>query len=84
MKTEAGQRTLALSALAVAALERHRARLGAVPHPERLVFTVSGVLGHSSPAVTLAIYSHALPSRMRETAERVDALYRATGRNPAG
>jgi integrase len=33
------------------------------------------VLGHSSPAVTLRVYGHALPSRMREAADAVDALY---------
>lgn len=41
------------------------------------VATVSGTVGHSSPAVTMRIYSHALPSRMREAAARVDALYGA-------
>src|SRR5262249_17511643 len=39
-KTTAGRREIPLSGRAVAALERHRERLGAVlPHPERLVFT---------------------------------------------
>ena len=37
--------------------------------------TVSGVLGHSSPAVTMRTYAHALPSRKREAAARVDAIY---------
>jgi integrase len=39
------------------------------------VATVAGILGHSSPAVTLRVYSHALPSRMREAADAVDTLY---------
>ena len=39
------------------------------------VATVPGILGHSSPAVTLRVYSHALPSRMREAADAVDTLY---------
>ena len=39
------------------------------------VATVAGVLGHSSPAVTLRVYAHALPNRMREAATAVDALY---------
>jgi integrase len=41
------------------------------------VATVSGTLGHSSPAITLRVYSHALPSRKREAAERLDRLYGA-------
>jgi len=39
------------------------------------VATVAGVLGHSSPAVTLRVYAYALPSRMREAAAAIDALY---------
>ncbi len=127
VKTGAGERTVPLSGLAVAALRRLLDRVGATPHPGRLLFrdangaplrrsnfhrrvwtpiraaaklpkgtrfhdlrhaaasalpgagqdvtTVAGVLGHSSPAVTLRIYSHALPSRMREAATVVDELY---------
>ncbi len=127
VKTKAGERTVPLSDFAVAALKRLLDRVGATPHPGRLLFsdangaplrrsnfhrrvwtpirdaanlpkgtrfhdlrhaaasallgagqdvvTVAGVLGHSSPAVTLSIYSHALPSRMREAADVVDALY---------
>jgi integrase len=130
VKTAAGKREVPLSARAVAALERHRARLGSVlPHPERLVFTdrqgaplrrsnfhrrvwvplrnaaklpagtrfhdlrhaaasallgagrdvatVAGTLGHSGPHVTLRVYAHALPSRKREAAAKVDSLYGA-------
>jgi integrase len=127
VKTEAGERTVPLSDLAVAALRRLLVRVGAAPHPGRLLFrdakgaplrrsnfhrriwtpirdaarlpkgsrfhdlrhaaasallgagqdvaTVAGVLGHSSPAVTLRVYAHALPNRMREAATAVDALY---------
>lgn len=126
-KTESGRREIPLSARAVAALERHRSRLGAIPHPNTLVFTdavggplrpsnfrrrvweplrtaaklpegcrfhdlrhahasallasgvdlttVSGLLGHSDSSVTLRTYAHALPSRKREAAEKIDALY---------
>ena len=127
VKTGAGERTVPLSALAVAALTRLEGRVGATPHPGCLLFrdskgaplrrsnfhrrvwtpirnaaklpkgtrfhdlrhaaasallgagqdvaTVAGILGHSSPAVTLRVYSHALPSRMREAADAVDTLY---------
>jgi integrase len=40
-KTRQGRRTVELPQVTIAALERHRARLGAVPHPERLVFTAA-------------------------------------------
>ena len=38
-KTARSQRKVDLSGFAVTALRAHRSRLGAVPHPERLVFT---------------------------------------------
>jgi len=39
------------------------------------VATVSGTLGHSGPHVTMRVYAHALPSRKREAADRIDAPY---------
>ena len=41
------------------------------------VVTVSALLGHASPATTLSIYSHALPSKMKSTADKVDELFGA-------
>jgi integrase len=124
-KTSRSRRMVDLSAFAIAALGRHRARLGATPHPGRLVFTSSeglpirrtnlhrrsfkpllvraglpdvpfhalrhtaatlalaaGVhpkivqerLGHSSIALTLDTYSHAVPTLGRDAADRLDAL----------
>jgi len=40
-KTSRSRRKVDLPAFAVTAVVQHRARLGAVPHPERLVFTAS-------------------------------------------
>jgi integrase len=37
--------------------------------------TVSGMLGHASPAVTMQVYAHALPSAQREAAAKVDELF---------
>ena len=39
------------------------------------VATTAAILGHSSPAVTLRVYSHSIPSRQREAAAKLDALY---------
>ena len=38
-KTDAGDRTIPLPQRAIETLRRHRASLGALPHPDRLVFT---------------------------------------------
>ena len=43
------------------------------------VATVSATLGHSSPAVTMAVYAHALTSKKAEAAARMDALFGSTG-----
>lgn len=124
-KSAKARRKVDVPAFAIAALERHRARVGAVPHPERLVFAspdglpirrsnlhrrsykpllkraglpaipfhalrhtaatlalAAGVnpkvvqerLGHSSIALTLDTYSHAVPTLGRDAAKRLDAL----------
>ena len=39
------------------------------------VATTAAILGHSSPAVTLRVYSHSIPSRQREAAAKLDTLY---------
>ncbi len=39
------------------------------------VATTAAILGHSSPAVTLRVYSHSIPSRQREAAAMLDTLY---------
>ena len=36
---------------------------------------MAATLGHSSPAVTMRIYAHALESKKAEAAERMDALF---------
>ncbi len=41
--------------------------------------TVAATLGHSSPAVTMRIYAHALTSKKAEAAARMDALFGSTG-----
>jgi integrase len=38
------------------------------------VRTVAGALGHSSPVVTLSVYSHLFDDRLDDVAERIDAL----------
>jgi integrase len=124
-KTDAGRREIAVSQRALVALHRHRASVGARPHPDRLLFqdlrggplrksnfhrrvwsplreaagledwkihelrhsaasialaagidtpTVSAMLGHANPSITMRVYAHALPSRQREAADRIDAL----------
>lgn len=124
-KTSRSRRQVDLSAFTIAALRRHRDRLGATPHPSLLVFTsaeglpirrsnlhrrswkplllraglpdfrfhalrhtaatlaleagvhpkiVQERLGHSSIALTLDTYSHAVPTLGRDAAERLDAL----------
>jgi integrase len=126
-KTSRSRRQVDLPAFVVAALERHRALVGATPHPERLVFMspdelplrrsnlhrrswkplleraklphvpfhalrhtaatlalAAGVnpkvvqerLGHSSIALTLDTYSHAVPTLGRDAAARLDAVLR--------
>jgi integrase len=126
-KTSRSRRKVDVPAVAIAALERHRARLGALPHRDRLVFTsaegqavrypnlhrrsykpllkraglpdvsfhalrhtaatlalAAGVnpkvvqerLGHSTVALTLDTYSHAVPTLGRDAAKRIDALLR--------
>jgi integrase len=129
VKTAAGRRTVPLSSLALAALQRLHDELGATPLPGNLLFsdangqplrrsnfhrrvwvpirdkaklpkgtrfhdlrhaaasallgagmdvaTVAGTLGHASPNVTLRVYAHALPDRMREAAQQIDAIYAA-------
>jgi integrase len=44
---------------------------------------VSKRLGHSSPAVTLSVYAHALPQSDKEAAESVAHLIRKSGSNEA-
>ena len=44
---------------------------------------VSKRLGHSSPAVTLSVYAHALPQSDQEAAELVAHLIRKSGSNEA-
>lgn len=39
------------------------------------IATTAATLGHSSPHVTLRLYSHAVESRKREAAAKMDALY---------
>jgi len=39
------------------------------------ISTVSGMLGHASPAVTMQVYAHALPSAQREAAAKIDELF---------
>lgn len=50
--------------------------------------TVSEYLGHASPAVTMAIYAHAVPGAKKRAADRVGAILRgarpAAGEAPAG
>ncbi|MCH7644661.1 MAG: site-specific integrase [Myxococcales bacterium] len=41
--------------------------------------TVAATLGHSSPAVTMRIYAHALTSKKHEAAALMDALFGSTG-----
>jgi integrase len=41
--------------------------------------TVAATLGHSSPAVTMRVYAHALESKKAEAAARMDALFGSTG-----
>ena len=41
--------------------------------------TVAATLGHSSSAVTMRIYAHALTSQKHEAAARMDALFGSTG-----
>jgi integrase len=36
--------------------------------------TVAEYLGHASPAVTMAVYAHAVPGAKRRAAERLEAL----------
>ncbi len=36
---------------------------------------MAAILGHSSAAVTMRIYAHALKSNKAEAAERMDALF---------
>jgi integrase len=124
-KTSQSRRKVDLPAFVIAALERHRVRLGALPHRDRLVFATpeglpirrsnlhrrsykpllkraglpelsfhalrhtaatlalaAGVnpkivqerLGHSTVALTLDTYSHAVPTLGRDAAKRIDAL----------
>ena len=40
-KTEASQRTVPLSKIALGVIQRHRTELGVLPHPDRLIFTDS-------------------------------------------
>jgi integrase len=35
------------------------------------IATVSGILGHASPAITLGVYSHFLPGRERDAADAI-------------
>lgn len=37
--------------------------------------TIAGVLGHASPAVTRAVYAHALEDRVREGGDALDAAF---------
>jgi integrase len=38
--------------------------------------TVSAMLGHANPSVTLSIYAHAVPGTMQVAADAMDALLR--------
>jgi integrase len=44
-------------------------------HPK----VVQEILGHSSIAVTMGVYSHVIPSLKRDAADRMDALLAAGG-----
>ena len=39
--------------------------------------TVAEYLGHASPAVTMAVYAHAVPGSNRRAAERLGSLLRS-------
>jgi integrase len=41
------------------------------------VVTVSARLGHASPSITLGVYSHALPARDQDAADRIGEIMRA-------
>ena len=42
------------------------------------VVTLSKLLGHANPSITLDKYGHALDDHKRESVERLDALYGGT------
>jgi integrase len=49
--------------------------------------TVSEYLGHASPAVTMAVYAHAVPGSKKRAADRRGSILRAassTAETPAG
>jgi integrase len=45
--------------------------------------TVSEYLGHASPAVTMAVYAHAIPGAGKRAAERLGAILRDARKAPA-
>ncbi|MCA9831523.1 MAG: site-specific integrase [Dehalococcoidia bacterium] len=47
---------------------------GNVPVPD-----VSAMLGHANPAITLSIYSHALPGSLKNAADAMDRILEAAG-----
>jgi integrase len=56
-------------------------RLHDLRHGET-VPTVSEYLGHASPAVTMAIYAHAVPGSGKRAASRLGAILRSTRPEP--
>ena len=48
----------------------------------KTVPTVSEYLGHASPAVTMAVYAHAVPGAKKRAAARLGAILRAASTAP--
>lgn len=45
---------------------------------------VSALLGHASPAITLAVYSHVMPEHKDDAAEKLEAFFAGKGQESSG